>query len=105
MHPEAGLPIILAFTSVDKASQKTVILHNIITPENKNLAGLQRKLLQLHNKLGHIRFQTLQWIGRQEKLGPDGTQWGKSTVSLSICEAYQQRKQARNLTQGSVSQW
>ena len=104
MHPETGLPIIPAFTSVDKASQKIAILHNIITPDNKNLTGLQRRLLQWHYKLGHIRFQTLQWIGRQEILRPDGIQWGKSTVSPPICEACQQGKQARKTTKGSTSQ-
>ena len=39
---------------------------------NQNLTELQKAMLRWHWKLGHVGFQSLQWIGHQGWLGKTG---------------------------------
>ena len=103
IHTETGLPTITAFANVQQTSKKIAALYNIITPENKNLTTLQKEMLKWHYRIGHVGFQSLQWIGRQGILGKLGEKWGASTCTPPKCEVCQVGKQHRKPTQGSTT--
>ena len=72
MSEEIGLPILEC--SVNSSRNKLEkCLCSILSDNNKNLSVFQRELLRWHYRLGHVNFQTLQWIGRQGILGEYGT--------------------------------
>ena len=102
LHPDTGLPVLMAFPDVKKTSKKIAIMHNLITPDNQNLTVLQKELLKWHYRLGHPGFQAVQWIGRSGVLGKLGERFGAQTVTPPKCEACQMGKQHRNSTEGAT---
>ena len=61
-HHTTCLPMISAFKDAH-ATSKTLALSAVTDESNQNLMPLQKMLLQWHYRLGHLGFQTVQWIG------------------------------------------
>ena len=89
------------FDNVGETAQSLAAMGCVSSEQNQNLTHLQRALLQWHHKLGHIGFETVQWIGRQGWLGQLGEKAGGTNVKWPKCAACQFGKQERNSKGGS----
>jgi len=99
---EIGLPILECSVNLSR-NKLEKCLCSVLSDNNKNLSALQKELLRWHYRLGHVNFQTLQWIGRQRILEEYGTKWGSTTINPLICEDCQYGKQARTPRKSSTS--
>ena len=61
---------------------------------------MQKQLLKSHEKLNHLGFQQLKWIGRKGWLSPLGNKIGHSSIDPPKCAACQFGKQARTPREG-----
>ena len=60
-------------------------------------------MLKCHYGIGHVGFQSLQWIRREGILGKLGEKWSASTCTPPKCEVCQVGKQHRTSTKGSTA--
>jgi hypothetical protein len=101
--PCVRLPVLPCFVNALETAHSLATI--CVTDEkNQNLTTLQKVLLQWHFKLGHVGFQTLQWIGRQGWLGPIGEKMGSSSVHSPKCASCQYGKQERTPISGTSVQ-
>jgi hypothetical protein len=89
---QSRLPILHCFKDAMKTAESLAMV--CITDEsNQNLTSLQKLLIQWHWRLGHLGFQQLQWIARQEWFGEALKSIGSSTVQPPKCGSCQFGKQ------------
>ena len=60
MHPEIFLPVIHGFNDDMTTARSLAYTGSILDPKNLNLTVLQKELLKIHNKLGHLGIQATQ---------------------------------------------
>ena len=98
--PNVRLPILPCFANALQTA-KSLAMTCVTDEKNQNLTHLQKVLLQWHFKLGHVGFQTLQWIGRQGWLGKIGEKMGSTSVQCPKCASCQYGKQERTPKAGT----
>ena len=101
-HDESTrLPKLRCFANALETAE-SLAMGYVIDEFNQNLTHLQKILLQLHWRMGHVGFQRLQWIGRHGWLGKVGERFGQSSVKAPKCAACQFGKQERNPEAGTT---
>ena len=99
INPVTRLPEIRVFQDVDKAAEQLdQALLSCITEEiNQNITPAQKRLLQLHFRLGHLAMDTVKWLARHGALGAQIPS-AIFKAQAPLCATCQYAKQVRKPT-------
>ena len=89
------LPILHAFDNVIDSDISLALTGWLTDENNQNLSYMRKWLLRALQRIFHLSFQHLQWIGRHGWLGAIGFKIGKTTVIPPKCATCQFAKQER----------
>ena len=92
------LPRIRAYKNAVQTASALALLGEVDAETNQNLTSAQKRLLRWHFRLGHLGFQTIQWLGRQKMLGLLGEKMAAATLQAPKCAACQFGKQGKTPT-------
>ena len=87
-NEKTRLPILTAYENVIGTAQMLSLSRFITDGKNQNLTFMQKQLLKSHEKLNHLGFQQLKWIGRKGWLGLLGNKIRYSSIDIlkfTIC--------------------
>ena len=89
------LPRLPAYSNALTSANALAIVGCVTDETNQNLTVQQKILLKWHFRLGHLGFNTVQWLGRQGVLGQFGDKMGAARLHAPKCAACQYGKQGR----------
>ena len=92
------LPMLTCFHNAQWTASQTSA--NTVQPSN--FTSLQHRLLQFHEKLGHLGFKWLKWVLSTGVLGELGIRCSKPDVLAPPCHACIEGGQQRTPTHGNV---
>jgi hypothetical protein len=85
---ESFLPYLTCFHDANKTMQHLSMNHGGITDDNNpNLTAPQCQLLKFHYKLGHLGYQSLQWLLSTGIFRPIGVRCSHNDVTPPKCQA------------------
>ena len=99
INPATRLPEIRLFRNVDKAAEQldTALLSCVTEESNQNISPAQKRLLQLHFRLGHLAMDSVRWLAKHGALGAKiPTEILRAQAPL--CATCQYAKQVRTST-------
>ena len=100
MDETSFLPFMPVFHDAASTAKQLGSFQNL-NEQMDNLTFAQRLLKRHHDKLGHLGFQHVQWLGRCGFFGPQGKRFGRTTVIPPGCEACNFGGQERRPIEGN----
>ena len=89
------LPRLQAYSNALNSANALATVGCVTDETNQNLTVQQKTLLKWHFRLGHLGFNTVQWLGRHGVLGKFGEKMGANRLHAPKCAACQYGKQGR----------